>query len=74
MKTYHPKSWSQQAREMADKQVRQTLEDGDPTYSLWFFSHSYRHPLIRRRAAKRFGREMRKRGIDIFTYTNEIEL
>ena len=65
MKTYRPKSWSAQAREMADKQIRQTLESGNPVYSLRFFSHSYRADIIRYRAAKRFGRAMRKYGIDI---------
>ena len=65
MKTYRPKSWSAQAREMADKQIRQTLKSGNPVYSLRFFSHSYRADIIRHRAAKRFGRAMRKYGIDI---------
>lgn len=65
MKTWRPKSWSAQAREMADNQIRQTLESGNPVYSLRFFSNSYRADIIRLRAAKRFGRAMRKHGIDI---------
>lgn len=65
MKTWRPKSWSAQARIMADNQIRQTLECGNPVYSLRFFSNSYRADIIRLRAAKRFGRAMRKYGIDI---------
>lgn len=65
MRTYRPKSWSAQARIMADNQIRQTLESGNPVYSLRFFSNSYRADIIRLRAAKRFGRAMRKHGIDI---------
>jgi len=68
MKTYRPKSWSAQARIMADNQIRQTLESGNPVYSLRFFSNSYRADIIRLRAAKRFGRAMRKHGIDITKY------
>ena len=61
MRTYHPKSWSQQAREMCDRQVAQinagwsTIENATK-----FFSNSYRHHLIRERAAKRFGRLCRQ--------------
>lgn len=74
---YRPKSWSQQAREMADKQFATYVaanECGDPEswlldpkLRLWeeehylhFFSNSYRAPIIRQRAAKRFGRLVRK--------------
>lgn len=78
---YRPKSWSQQARQMADRQFGYFInanECGDPESWLlqldpetgWtcadedsyihFFSISYRHPLIRRRAAKRFGKLVRK--------------
>jgi hypothetical protein len=68
MRTYRPKSWSAQAREMADHQVTQTIVSGNPVFSLRFFGNSYRAPIIRRRAAKRFGRAMRKMGIDIFSF------
>ena len=68
MKTWHPKSWSAQARAMADKQITQTLRSGNPSFSLHFFSQSYRAPIVRGRAAKRFGRAMKKYGIDIFSY------
>ena len=68
MRKYRPKSWSAQAREMADKQIFQTMQDGNPVFSLRFFGNSYRAPIIRGRAAKRFGRAMRKAGIDIFSY------
>lgn len=81
MRTYHPKSWSQQARIMADNQFEDWRDaiDGtterlypDPENEKWinddkseknhvtYFHHSFRHPLIRRRAAKRFGRLVRK--------------
>lgn len=65
MKKYRPKSWSEQAREMANEQIRSTLETSNPVWSLRFFSNSYRADIIRHRAAKRFGRAMRKAGIDI---------
>lgn len=57
MKAYRSKSWSQQAREMCDRQVAQietgwqTIEDATK-----FFHSSYRAEIIRHRAAKRFGR------------------
>lgn len=60
MRTWKPASWSQQAREMCDKQIEYIngghafIED-----ALHLFSNSYRAPIIRDRAAKRFGRLMR---------------
>jgi len=60
MTAYHAKSWSQQAREMCNTQIKQigfgwkTIEDASK-----FFSKSYRNCLIRYRAAKRFGRLVR---------------
>ena len=68
MKKYRPKSWSEQARKMADQQIHSTLESGNPVWSLRFFSNSYRADIIRYRAAKRFGRAMRKAGIDIYQF------
>lgn len=68
MKKYRPKSWSEQARKIADEQIRSTLESGDPVWSLRFFSNSYRADIIRHRAAKRFGRAMRKAGVNIYDY------
>ena len=69
MKKYRPKSWSEQAREMADNQIYQVLEkECSIAYSLRFFSNSYRAPIIRHRAAKRFGRVMKKYGINIYDY------
>ena len=60
-RTYHPKSWSQQARNMADDQIW-NVEHGYETKeeAKKFFHTSYRHSLIRQRAAKRFGRKMRR--------------
>lgn len=60
MKTWRPASWSQQAREMCNKQIEYIngghafIED-----ALHLFSNSYRAPIITDRAAKRFGRLMR---------------
>lgn len=60
-RTYHPASWSEQARKMADIQLYYVL-NGDITEdeAVHFFSTSYRHPRIRLRAAKYFGRKMRQ--------------
>ena len=60
MKKWRPASWNQQARRMCDLQVAYVnsgnalIED-----ALRFFSTSYRAPIIRGRAAKRFGRLLR---------------
>ena len=72
-RTYHPKSWSQQARDMADVIFEQVIyfnyihpenwEHEDITPEQWateFFQASYRHPLIRSRAAGRYGRMLRE--------------
>lgn len=71
-KTYHPKSWSQQARIMADKIFNQviyytykhpeewTYEDTPEKWAIEVFQISYRHPLIRQRAAARYGRLLRE--------------
>lgn len=63
MKQYRPRSWSQQARTKADKIVI-AVERGWDTLpeAIDFFRTSYRAPIIRYRAAKRFGRIARKRG------------
>lgn len=60
MRSYHPESWSMQARKMCDNQI-EMVEAGYATIdeAIHFFSTSYRHPLIRHRAAKRFGRMLR---------------
>lgn len=60
MYTYHPKSWSQQAREMSYQAI-ESIEAGWNTIETTrkYFSNSYRHPLIRNRAAKHFGRMVR---------------
>ena len=71
MRNYHPKSWSAQARELTDRIYNQ-LGEGENKYSLKeaenFFSNSYRHPLIRQRAAKRFGRLVRRNKNDKAIY------
>ena len=89
MRTYHPDSWSQQARKMADNYFADWRDANDGTMEkmytdprdkkfieeekceqnhVKYIHHSFRHPLIRRRAAKRFGRLVRaykrKKGIN----------
>ena len=60
MKAWHPKSWSQQAREMCDNQIK-AIERGEQTIegAVRFFSQSYRADIVRNRASKRFGRKVR---------------
>lgn len=59
-RTYHPESWSAQARRMCDQQI-EYVNSGWTTIDrvIHFFSTSYRNDLITRRAAKRFGRMVR---------------
>lgn len=61
MKTWHPESWSQQARNLSNN-VIESVNTGYKTIkeATDFFSHSYRAPLIRYRAAKRFGHKVRE--------------
>ena len=56
MRTWRPESWSQQARNMSDGVIR-NVNNGywSIDEAVRFFQVSYRHPLIRMRAAKRFG-------------------
>ena len=60
MRNYHPKSWSQQAREMSYQAIK-SIEAGWNTIETTkeYFSNSYCHPLIRNRAAKHYGRMIR---------------
>ncbi len=60
MRNYHPQSWSQQARIMSIHQV-ESINAGWQTIAgaMKLFQKSYRHPLIRERAAKHFGRMLR---------------
>lgn len=61
MKTWHPESWSKQARNMSNDMI-ESINVGYETIegAINFFSRSYRAPLIRYRAAKRFGRKVRE--------------
>ena len=61
MRKFKPESWSQQARRMCWNQLSQCLS-GDKTEEncVEFFSNSYRASIIRIRAAKKFGRELRE--------------
>lgn len=61
MKTWHPESWSQQARNLSND-VIESVNKGYRTIkeATNFFSHSYRAPIIRYRAAKHFGRKIRE--------------
>lgn len=60
MKTYHPKSYSQQAREMCDYQIG-LINAGWATVesAVNLFHNSYRAKLVRSRAARRFSRLMK---------------
>ena len=64
MRNWHPKSWSEQARELADRQVEYVVY-GDKTIKevLHFFSISYRADIIKYRAEKRFMRKIKKMGL-----------
>ena len=64
MKNWHPKGWSEQARELADRQVEYVVY-GNKTIKevLHFFSISYRADIIKYRAEKRFIRKMEKMGL-----------
>lgn len=60
MRTYHAKSWSQQARELSDNLIYQVNKGWRAIDSVaYFWRCSYRHPRIIIRAAKRFGRMVR---------------
>ena len=61
MRTWHPDSWTVQARELADNFY--SWDDKD--HAFMSLRHSYRHPLIRLRACKRFGKLRRKNNIEI---------
>ena len=67
---YRPKSWSQQAREMADKRI-QYVNSGIESinHAIYFFNTSYRHSRIRIRAAKRFGRAVRAGKVHEYSFT-----
>ena len=64
MRNWHPKSWSGQARELADRQIEYVVY-GDKTIKevLHFFSISYRADIIKYRAEKRFMRKIKKMGL-----------
>ena len=55
MRTYRPKSYSEQARILADNFL--VWEDTEEALKALF--DSYRHPIVRYRACKRFGRKCR---------------
>ena len=57
---WHPESWSEQARNMCNKQVERVIAGrACIEQARCFFIMSYRHQRIRYRAAKRFGRLIR---------------
>ena len=64
MRNWHPKGWSEQARELADRQVEYVFY-GNKTIKevLHFFSISYRADIIKYRAEKRFIRKIKKMGL-----------
>lgn len=69
MRSYRPASWSTQARLMCDKQLyyiakgTKTIEEGAET-----IRNSYRHPLIKQRAIKRFGRKVKNNDFNYNLY------
>ena len=64
MRNWHPKGWSEQARELADRQVEYVVyKDKTIKEVLHFFSISYRADIIKYRAEKRFIRKMKKMGL-----------
>ena len=64
MRTYHPDSWSRQARDMSNWKIWSVNHGWDTIEgAVRFFGTSYRHPLIRNRAAKHFGRQVRARKV-----------
>ena len=71
MRGFHTRSWSEQARQMVQSQVNM-INDGWATIedTIKFFSLSYRNKRIRMRAAKRFGRLVRKEKVteNLFLY------
>lgn len=64
MNIWKPKSWSAQARELGDRIFQNVIAKDEFQWSIErarnFFGDSYRAPIIRRRAAKRFKRLVRK--------------
>ena len=59
MKNYHPKSWSQQARELGERVILNVnLGSWSIDRAIHFFRTSYRHPRIRYRAVARFRRAL----------------
>ena len=61
MRSYRPASYSQQARKLCDKQILYiksgltTIEEAEE-----ILFNTYRSPLVKQRAIKRFGRKIRK--------------
>lgn len=59
MKNYHPKSWSQQARELGERTILNVNRGSwSIDMAMYFLRNSYRHPLVRFRAAARFRRAL----------------
>ena len=58
-KNWHPASWSQQARELGDRfYIWENKEE-----AIVALKNSYRAPIIRYRAIKRFMRKLEKEGL-----------
>lgn len=59
MKNYHPKSWSQQARELGERAILNVNRGSwSIDRAIYFLRNSYRHSRIRYRAAVRFRRAL----------------
>ena len=61
MRTYHPITWSKQARVVGQNLIEQ-YKEGEYTFNdlVDFCQNSYRHVLVRRRIAKRIARHCKK--------------
>ena len=60
MRAFHVQSWSEQAREFYDN-IEHNVNCGGWSidHAIYFIHNSYRAPIIRGRAAKKFGRRLR---------------
>ena len=57
MKTWHPKSYSQQARDFVDVMLKYVHTQEDYDWAVNTLFNSYRGPLVKMRATKRFKRK-----------------
>lgn len=74
MRRYRTHSYSEQARAFADRLIAEVKCYNSPvSYKVWVIANSYRAPLVRQRAIKRFVKKMGVKISDI-TYISEDEM